>query len=249
MLARRLRFQCSWWGGSEFILLDEATIFNSSCFGFFSVFNPDAIKDLSCTKGEFQLATAEELLLFGYQKTEIAKFHVNGGIGLISSRIFGRRTIGKDKGSFLIGGSSYAHLFLKLSEEQKNNSAYFYDLNTKLSYKLDSNNSLYLSGYFLSDVFSLNKSYQYLWKCDFKPCVGITCFLKSYFRFIAHLQRLLLRFRFGFCGLNGSGIRNYNIKYDFKNYISDKFKLNYGMNGIYYEFNREPSNHLMRTPE
>jgi hypothetical protein len=86
------------------ILLDEATIFNSSCFGFFSVFNPDAIKDLKLYKGEFQLATAEELLLFGYQKTEIAKFHVNGGIGLISSSIFGRRTIGKRQRIVPIGG-------------------------------------------------------------------------------------------------------------------------------------------------
>jgi hypothetical protein len=60
-------------------------------------------------------------------------FHVNGGIGLISSR-FGRRTIGKRQRIVPYGRSSYAHLFLKLSEEQKNNSAYFYDLNTKLSY-------------------------------------------------------------------------------------------------------------------
>jgi hypothetical protein len=56
------------------------------------------------------------------------------------------------------GRSSYAHLFLKLSEEQ-NNAAYFYDLNTKINYKFDANNSVYLSGYFGRDVFSLNNSF------------------------------------------------------------------------------------------
>jgi hypothetical protein len=66
----------------------------------------------------------------------------------------------KDKGSFLVGGrSSYAHLFLKFSEDQKDNAAYFYDLNTKLSYKINPNNNLFLSGYFGRDVFSLANSF------------------------------------------------------------------------------------------
>ncbi|MFV8377775.1 TonB-dependent receptor [Flavobacterium sp. LB3R33] len=233
-------------GGADqnLILLDEATIFNSShVFGFFSVFNPDAIKDLKLYKGGIpaRYGGRASSVLDIYQKDGNSKgFHVNGGIGLISSRILAEGPLVKDKGSFLIGGrSSYAHLFLKLSEEQKNNSAYFYDLNTKLSYKLDSNNSLYLSGYFGRDVFSLNKSFTNIYGNATLNLRWNHLFSEKLF---SNLSLIYSDYYYGldldFVGFKwDSGIRNYNIKYDFKNYISDKFKLNYGVNGIYYEFN------------
>jgi hypothetical protein len=224
--------------------LDEATIFNSShVFGFFSVFNPDAIKDLKLYKGGIpaRYGGRASSVLDIYQKDGNSKgFHVNGGIGLISSRILAEGPLVKDKGSFLIGGrSSYAHLFLKLSEEQKDNSAYFYDLNTKLSYKLDSNNSLYLSGYFGRDVFSLNKSFTNIYGNATLNLRWNHLFSEKLF---SNLSLIYSDYYYGldldFVGFKwDSGIRNYNIKYDFKNYISDKFKLNYGVNGIYYEFN------------
>lgn len=233
-------------GGADqnLILLDEATIFNSShVFGFFSVFNPDAIKDLKLYKGGIpaRYGGRASSVLDIYQKDGNSKgFHVNGGIGLISSRILAEGPLVKDKGSFLIGGrSSYAHLFLKLSEEQKNNSAYFYDLNTKLSYKLDSNNSLYLSGYFGRDVFSLNKSFTNIYGNATVNLRWNHLFSEKLF---SNLSLIYSDYYYGldldFIGFKwDSGIKNYNIKYDFKNYISDKFKLNYGVNGIYYEFN------------
>ncbi|RDI57666.1 TonB-dependent receptor [Flavobacterium glaciei] len=233
-------------GGADqnLILLDEATIFNSShVFGFFSVFNPDAIKDLKLYKGGIpaRYGGRASSVLDIYQKDGNSKgFHVNGGIGLISSRILAEGPLVKDKGSFLIGGrSSYAHLFLKLSEEQKNNSAYFYDLNTKLSYKLDDNNSLYLSGYFGRDVFSLNKSFTNIYGNATLNLRWNHLFSEKLF---SNLSLIYSDYYYGldldFVGFKwDSGIRNYNIKYDFKNYISDKFKLNYGLNGIYYEFN------------
>jgi hypothetical protein len=233
-------------GGADqnLILLDEATIFNSShVFGFFSVFNPDAIKDLKLYKGGIpaRYGGRASSVLDIYQKDGNSKgFHVNGGIGLISSRILAEGPLVKDKGSFLIGGrSSYAHLFLKLSEEQKNNSAYFYDLNTKMSYKLDSNNSLYLSGYFGRDVFSLNKSFTNIYGNATLNLRWNHLFSEKLF---SNLSLIYSDYYYGldldFVGFKwDSGIRNYNIKYDFKNYISDKFKLNYGVNGIYYEFN------------
>ena len=154
----------------------------------------------------------------------------------------------KDKGSFLIGGrSSYAHLFLKLSEEQKNNSAYFYDLNTKLSYKLNPNNSLYFSGYFGRDVFSLNKSFTNIYGNSTLNLRWNHLFSDKLF---SNLSLIYSDYYYGldldFVGFKwDSGIKNYNIKYDFKNYISDKFKLNYGINAIYYDFNPgtiKPSN-------
>ena len=233
-------------GGADqnLILLDEATIFNSShVFGFFSVFNPDAIKDLKLYKGGIpaRYGGRASSVLDIYQKDGNSKgFHVNGGIGLISSRILAEGPLVKDKGSFLIGGrSSYAHLFLKLSEEQKDNSAYFYDLNTKLSYKLDSNNSLYLSGYFGRDVFSLNKSFTNIYGNATLNLRWNHLFSEKLF---SNLSLIYSDYYYGldldFVGFKwDSGIKNYNIKYDFKNYISDKFKLNYGVNGIYYEFN------------
>ncbi|MBC7748288.1 MAG: TonB-dependent receptor [Methylotenera sp.] len=233
-------------GGADqnLILLDEATIFNSShVFGFFSVFNPDAIKDLKLYKGGIpaRYGGRASSVLDIYQKDGNSKeFHVNGGIGLISSRILAEGPLVKNKGSFLIGGrSSYAHLFLKLSEEQKDNSAYFYDLNTKLSYKLDSNNSLYLSGYFGRDVFSLNKSFTNIYGNATLNLRWNHLFSEKLF---SNLSLIYSDYYYGldldFVGFKwDSGIRNYNIKYDFKNYISDKFKLNYGVNGIYYEFN------------
>jgi hypothetical protein len=233
-------------GGADqnLILLDEATIFNSShVFGFFSVFNPDAIKDLTLYKGGIpaRYGGRASSVLDIYQKDGSSKgFHVNGGIGLISSRILAEGPIVKDKGSFLLGGrSSYAHLFLKLSEDQKDNFAYFYDLNAKLSYKLNTNNNLYLSGYFGRDVFSLNKRFMNIYGNSTLNLRWNHLFSDKLF---SNLSLIYSDYYYGldldFVGFKwDSGIRNYNIKYDFKNYISDNFKLNYGINAIYYDFN------------
>ncbi|MBD0724524.1 collagen-binding protein [Flavobacterium sp. L1I52] len=233
-------------GGADqnLILLDEATIYNSShVFGFFSVFNPDAIKDLKLYKGGIpaRFGGRASSVLDIYQKDGNSNdFHVNGGIGLISSRLLAEGPIVKDKASFLIGGrASYAHLFLKLSEEQKNNSAYFYDLNTKLSYKINDNNSLYLSGYFGRDVFAIDKSFSNTYGNTTLNLRWNHLFSDKLF---SNLSLIYSDYYYGldldFIGFNWeSGIKNYNIKYDFKNYISDNFKLNYGFNGIYYNFN------------
>ena len=233
-------------GGADqnLILLDEATIFNSShVFGFFSVFNPDAIKDLKLYKGGIpaRYGGRASSVLEIYQKDGSSKaFHMNGGIGLISSRLLAEGPIVKDKGSFLIGGrASYAHLFLKLSNKQKNNAAYFYDLNTKLSYRLAQNNNLYLSGYFGRDVFKLDNSFTNTYGNTTLNLRWNHLFTDKLF---SNLSMIYSDYYYGL-DLNfvsfkwDSGIKNYNVKYDFKNYISDKFKLSYGINGIYYSFN------------
>lgn len=233
-------------GGADqnLILLDEATIFNSShVFGFFSVFNPDAIKDLKLYKGGIpaRFGGRASSVLDIYQKDgNSKKFSANGGIGLISSRLLLEGPIVKNKGSFLIGGrSSYAHLFLKLSEDQKDNAAYFYDLNTKLSYKIDPNNNLFLSGYFGRDVFSLANSFTNIYGNSILNVRWNHLFSDKLF---SNLSLIYSDYYYGldldFVGFKwDSGIKNYNIKYDFKNYISDSFKLNYGINAIYYDFN------------
>ena len=231
-------------GGADqnLILLDEATIFNSShVFGFFSVFNPDAIKDLKLYKGGIpaRYGGRGSSVLDIYQKDGNSKeFHMNGGIGLISSRLLAEGPIVKDKGSFLIGGrGSYAHLFLKLADND--NAAYFYDLNAKLSYKLNENNSLYFSGYFGRDVFKLADSFTNIYGNSTLNLRWNHLYSDKLF---SNLSLIYSDYYYGlkldFVGFQyDSGIKNYNIKYDFKNYISENLKLNFGANAIYYDFN------------
>jgi hypothetical protein len=233
-------------GGADqnLILLDEAIIFNSShVFGFFSVFNPDALKDLKLYKGGIpaRYGGRASSVLEIYQKDGNSKdFSVNGGIGLISSRLLAEGPIVKDKGSFLIAGrSSYAHLFLKLSEENNNKTAYFYDLNAKLSYKLSENNNIYLSGYYGRDKIRINESFSntygnttvnFRWNHLFSSNLFSNLSM-IYSEYYYGMDLDLVGFKWN------SGIKNYNLKYDLKSYISDNFKLNYGVNGIYYQFN------------
>ena len=144
------------------ILLDEAIIFNSShLFGFFSVFNPDAIKDLKLYKGGIPARYGGRVssVLDIFQKEGNSKeLKINGGIGAVASRLLVEGPLKKDKAAFLIGGrASYAHLFLPLFDIE--NKAYFYDLNTKLNYNIDEKNSLFLSGYFGRDVFSITERF------------------------------------------------------------------------------------------
>lgn len=224
------------------ILLDEATIYNSShLFGFFSVFNADAIKDLKLYKGGIPARFGGRVasVLDIYQKEgNSKKFGMNGGIGLISSRILAEGPIVKDKGSFLVAGrSSYAHLFLKLADN--NNTAYFYDLNTKINYKLNENNNLFLSGYFGRDVFSLNNQFintygNSVLNVRWNHLFNDKLFSNASFIYSDYYYGLTL----DFIGFNWeSGIKNYNFKYDFKHYVSDSYKLFYGANTIYYDFN------------
>lgn len=224
------------------ILLDEATIFNSShLFGLFSVFNPDAIKDIKLYKGGIPSKYGGRVssVLDIYQKEGNSNaFKMNGGIGLVSSRLLAEGPLKKEKGSFLFGGrSSYAHLFLPLFNID--NIAYFYDLNTKLSYKLNSRNSIYLSGYFGRDVFEISDSFEnaygnavinFRWNHLFSDKLFSNLSL-IYSDYDYDLKLNFVEFDWT------SGIRNFNVKYDFKHYLSDNFKLQYGLNSIYYKFN------------
>ena len=224
------------------ILLDEATIYNSShLFGFFSVFNPDAIKDLKLYKGGIPARYGGRVssVLDIYQKEGNSRqFKANGGIGIVSSRLLLEGPLKKDKGSFLLGGrASYAHLFLPLFD--LDNTAYFYDLNTKLSYRLNANNNIYLSGYFGRDVFSISDNFEntygntvvnFRWNHLFsdKLFSNVSLIYSDYYY---GLKLNLVEFNWN------SGIQNLNVKYDFKHYLNDKFQLEYGLNSIYYKFN------------
>lgn len=232
-------------GGSadqNLILLDEAIVFNSShVFGFFSVFNPDVIKDVKLFKGGIPSKYGGRLssVLDIYQKEgNNNDFKFTGGIGLISSRILAEGPLKKEKSSFLIGGrSSYAHLFLPLIDN--NNEAYFYDLNTKVNYRLNKKNNVFLSAYFGKDVFGINNSFinkygnavtNLRWNHLFsdKLFSNLSLIYSDYF------YGLIL----DFVGFEwDSGITNINFKYDFNHFLKDDLKLSYGVNNIYTKFN------------
>lgn len=224
------------------ILLDEAILYNSShLFGFFSVFNSDAIKDLKLYKGGIpsRFGGRVSSVLDIYQKEGNSNnFHMSGGIGLISSRLLAEGPIEKGKGSFLVAGrSSYAHLFLKLTDND--NSAYFYDLNAKLSYKLNENNNLFLSGYFGRDVFDIGDQFNNVYGNAVLNLRWNHLFSDKLF---SNMSLIYSDYYYGlkldFVGLNwDSGIQNYNLKYDFKHYLSERLKMTYGLNAIYYDFN------------
>ena len=224
------------------ILLDEATIYNSShLFGFFSVFNPDAIKDLKLYKGGIPARYGGRVssVLDIYQKEgNKNKFHMNGGIGIISSRLLAEGPINKGQGSFLLGGrATYAHLFLPLFD--LDNKAYFYDLNTKISYKLNDNNNIYLSGYFGRDVLSFSDSFENTYGNTVLNFRWNHLFSDKIF---SNLSLIYSDYYYGldlnFIGFNwDSGIRNFNVKYDFKHYVNNNITLQYGLNSIYHKFN------------
>ncbi|MGB5404472.1 MAG: TonB-dependent receptor [Robiginitalea sp.] len=224
------------------ILLDEAIIFNSShLFGFFSVFNPDAIKDVKLFKGGIPARYGGRVssVLEIFQKEGNSKeFHMSGGIGAVASRLLAEGPIVKDKAAFLVGGrASYAHLFTPLFDID--NRAYFYDLNTKLNYKVDDRNSLFLSGYFGRDLFSItdlfvntygNAVINFRWNHIFSD------------KLFSNLSLIYSDYYYGleldFVGFEwDSGIQNFNLKYDLKHYLNDKLQINYGLNSIYYVFN------------
>lgn len=224
------------------ILLDEATIFNSShLFGFFSVFNPDAIKDVKLFKGGIPSRYGGRVssVLEIFQKEGNSKeLKINGGIGAVASRLLAEGPIVKDKAAFLVGGrGSYAHLFLPLFNID--NKAYFYDVNTKLNYRLNDSNNIFLSGYFGRDLFSINDSFvnvygnalvNFRWNHIFSD------------KLFSNLSVIYSDYYYGleldFVGFQwNSGIQNFNIKYDLQHYFTDKLRINYGINNIYYSFN------------
>ena len=225
------------------ILLDEAIIFNSShLFGFFSVFNPDAIKDIKLFKGGIPANYGGRVssVLNIYQKDGNSNdFSAEGGVGLISSRLLLEGPLKKEKGSFLIGGrSSYVHLFLPLIESVKDNKAYFYDLNTKVSYTINTKNNLYLSGYFGRDVFDISNLFNNAYGNSVANFRWNHLFSNQLFSNLSLIYSDYdYRLDFSFADFEwNSSIINMNLKYDFKHYLSEKIKLEYGLNSIYYKF-------------
>ncbi|MGY0425640.1 MAG: TonB-dependent receptor, partial [Polaribacter sp.] len=224
------------------ILLDEAIVFNSShMFGFFSVFNPDIIKNVKLYKGGIPAKYGGRLssVLDIYQKEGNSKnFNLSGGIGLVSSRLLFEGPLEKEKSSFLIGGrSSYAHLFLPLFNND--NKAYFYDLNSKINYRFNDRNNVFLSTYFGKDVFEISNNFVNKYGNTIVNLRWNHLFSDKLF---SNLSLIYSDYFYGlildFVGFEwNSGITNFNLKYDFKHYLNENLKLSYGINNIYIKFN------------
>ncbi|MEO0570288.1 MAG: TonB-dependent receptor [Bacteroidota bacterium] len=231
-------------GGAQdqnLVLLDEAIIYNTShMFGFFSVFNADAIKDVKLYKGGIPArfgGRVSSVLDIRQKDGNRKNYALTGGIGIISSRLTAEGPVFGDKGSFLIAGRrSYVDLILAAANED--NRVSFYDLNLKTNYSINRNNKLFLSGYFGRDAFNFagifensygNGSGNLRWNHIFND------------RLFSNLSAIFSRYDYD---LNFdqddfewvSSITNYNLKYDFKYYLNDKFSLDFGGNGIYYDF-------------
>lgn len=150
------------------ILLDEATVYNSShLLGFFSTFNSDAIKDVSLIKGNSPAQYGGRLssvLDVKMKEGNNKQYNVAGGVGLISSRLSVEGPIQKDKSSFIITGRrTYADLFLKATEDFKDNRLFFYDLNMKANYRLNEKNRIFASGYFGRDILGFGDNFGIDW--------------------------------------------------------------------------------------
>ncbi|WP_103071499.1 TonB-dependent receptor [Aquimarina sediminis] len=225
------------------VLLDEAIIYNTShLLGFFSVFNADAIKDVKLYKGGIPAKFGGRVssVLDVRQKDGNSKqIGLTGGIGLISSRLAIEGPMFNKKGSFLVAGrGSYAHLFMGLSEDTKDSKVNFYDLNLKTNYKLSEKNKLYLSGYFGRDLFNFSKNF----KSSYGNLSGNLRWNHIFNdKLFSNLSLIYSKYDYDLTIESAefdwvSSINNYNLKYDLKYYVSNNFKLDFGVSGVYYNF-------------
>ncbi len=227
------------------ILLDEAVVYNPShLLGFFSVFNSDAIKNLTLYKGNEpaqyggRLSSVMDIKMNdGNDQT----YHASGGIGLISSRLNLEGPIVKDKGSFLITARrTYADLYLATQSDPdtRKSRLYFYDFNAKLNYKLSDKDRIYLSGYYGKDVLTLNRLFgidwgnktgTLRWNHIFSPKLfSNTSLIYSDYNYNLAVSAggLDLTIR--------SVINDLNLKEELKYYINPHNSLSFGLNSVYH---------------
>ncbi|MBC7425146.1 MAG: TonB-dependent receptor [Bacteroidia bacterium] len=230
------------------ILLDEAPVFNSShLFGFFSIFNPDAVRDVKLLKGGIPAnyggrlsSTLDVKMKEGNNK----KFQGTGGIGLIFSRLAFEGPIIKNKASFIVAARrSYidvlAKPFLTKNKNLKDAKFNFYDLTAKVNYIIDSRNKVFISAYSGRDVFGAPGA-QFDWGNTTATLRWNHLFNRKIF---ANTSAYYSRFdyKLGFGTGNStfkwiSNISNYSIKQDYTYYLNQKNTLTFGFLSTYYNF-------------
>lgn len=229
------------------VLLDEAPVYNTShLFGVFSVFNPDAVKDVKLIKGGIPSqygGRISSMLDVRMKDGSNKKLEMNGGIGSIFARIAVEGPIVKEKGSFILAGRrSYMDLFTRaFIEDLKDTRFNFYDLTLKANYKTGKRDHLYLSGYLGRDVFGQgtdfgfdngNRTVTLRWNHVF----GKKLFLNT--------SAIYSHYDYGFFAgdiqIDGvdwsSDIINYSVKPEFTWFLNNRNTLKFGGQGIFYLF-------------
>ncbi|MBO9701979.1 MAG: TonB-dependent receptor [Sporocytophaga sp.] len=222
------------------VLLDDAPIYNAShLLGFFSVFNSDAINDLTIYKGGIPAQFGGRLssvLDIKSNEGNYKKVSANGGIGLISSRLNIEAPIVKDKASIMVAGRrSYADLFLKLSPDEgiKNSRLYFYDLNGKLTFRLGEKDRVFISGYFGRDVLGYKKLFNFDWGNAAATVKWMHTFNDKWYSSTSLIHSdYRYRIKLDFSGTSLfiiSKINNDQLKQDFQYVQSPRSKFNFGV--------------------
>ena len=243
-------------GGADqnLILLDDAVVYNTGhLFGFFSIFNSDAVKNVSLIKGGMpaqyggRLSSVVDVAM---KEGNSNKTQVDLGIGLIASRFSIQGPIKKNKASYMISArrtyaDALAKPLIKKTSDYYGSGYYFYDLNAKVNYEISEKDHLYLSGYFGRDKFNFNNA-----KRSFKteiPWGNSTATLRWNHIFNKKLfSNTTLVYNDYQFALNGkqndfninlsSGIRDLNAKTDFDYYLSPEHKIKFGAQYTFHTF-------------
>jgi len=236
------------------IMLDDAIVYNTGhLFGFFSIFNSDAIKNVSLIKGGMPAQYGGRLssvVDVSMKEGNLKKFQVDGGIGAIASRISVEGPIKKDTASFIVSARrTYVDVLIKPFISRKSDfygsGYYFYDLNTKFNYRISKRDRIYLSGYFGRDVFNFNNSARsfnanipwgnttasFRWNHEYskKLFSNATLVYNDYYFTFAGIQN-------DFAIKLSSGIRDLNAKVDFDYFLSPKHRFAFGTLYTYHRF-------------
>jgi len=238
--------------GQNLVLLDEAPVYNSShLFGFFSVFNPDAVKDTKLYKGAIPSrygGRLASLLDVRMKEGNSKELEVNGGIGTVFSRVAVEAPIVKDKASFIVAARrSYIDILARPFVDllQDGGALNFYDLTLKANYNVSARDRVYASGYFGRDVFKFDERQGFSWGnrtgtlrwnhlFSDRLFANVTGVYSEYDYSLDFGEDDRDRFSWD------SSISNYIIKPDFSYFINTNTELNFGAEGIYYTF--QPAN-------
>lgn len=234
------------------ILLDDAVVYNPGhLFGFFSVFNSDAVKNITLIKGSMPAQYGGRLssvVDVSMNEGNMKEYHVKGGIGLIASRLTVEGPILKDKGSFMLSGRrTYIDVLIKPFAQGNFSGSgyYFYDANLKANYTLGKKDRLYLSGYFGRDKFTFKST-----ESDFNaniPWGNSTATLRYNHlfndRLFMNVSAIYNEYNFEFGGEQSdfairmaSGIKDWNGKMDFDYYAGNNHHFKAGINYINHKF-------------
>ncbi len=236
------------------ILLDDAVVYNTGhLFGFFSIFNSDAIKNVSLIKGGMPAQYGGRLssvVDINMKEGNLNKLQVDAGIGLIASRFSIQGPIKKDKASFILSArrtyiDALVKPFIKKTSDFYGSGYYFYDVNAKMNYKISEKDRIYLSGYIGKDVFAFrNKSRSF--NTDIPWGNATATFRWNHIfskKIFANTSLVYNDYNFSFSAKQNdffiklsSGIRDLNVKTDFDWYTSPEHKIKFGALYTYHTF-------------